>query len=275
MDTGLRGRRALITGGGSGIGRAIALALAAEGVDVAICGRRERSDVVAALRRQGVEAIGLQADVSIEAEVVRVVDRAAEALGGLDLYVNVAAGTWHEPITRVSAASWERTMATNVAACVWGCREVARRFIGQGHGTILAIGSTALVSAQPMETAYRASKAALKAHIEVAAVELAPHRIRVNLLTPGAVDTDFVADASADQRAAAMAQVPMRREAQPDEIAPAAVFLLSDRLAGYITGADLLVDGGLHLRPIFGGTDQALAALVQPARPAPAPEGST
>jgi len=261
MDPGLRGQRALVTGGGSGIGRAIGLALAAQGVHVAICGRRARPEVVSELRALGVTGVGLQADVSLENEVVRVVDEAAAALGGLDLYVNVAAGTWHESLTRMTAPSWEQTLATNVSACVWGCREVAKLFIAQGHGSILAVGSTALVSAQPLETAYRASKAALKAHVEVAAVELAPHAIRVNLLTPGAVDTAFVADAPADQRAAAIGQVPMRREAIPDEIAPAAVFLLSDRLAGYITGADLIVDGGLHLRPIFGGTDQALAAL--------------
>jgi meso-butanediol dehydrogenase/(S,S)-butanediol dehydrogenase/diacetyl reductase len=261
MDAGLEGRRALVTGGGSGIGRAIALALAAEGVDVAICGRRERPVVVSELLALGVHAVGLQADVSVETEVVRVVEAAASALGGLDLYVNVAAGTWHEPLTRVSAASWEQTIATNVSACVWGCREVGRRLIAQGHGSIVTVGSTALVSAQPRETAYRASKAALKAHVEVAAVELAPHGIRVNLLTPGAVDTELVAGASADQRAAATRQIPMRREAQPEEVAPAAVFLLSDRLAGYVTGTDLVVDGGLHLRPIFGGTDEALADL--------------
>jgi NAD(P)-dependent dehydrogenase (short-subunit alcohol dehydrogenase family) len=264
METDLRGSRALVTGGGSGIGRAIALALAGEGVDVAICGRRERPEVLGEIRAHGVRALGLAADVSAENEVVRVVREAEEGLGGLDLYVNVAAGTWHEPLTRMTSLGWERTIATDVGACVWGCREVARRFIDQGRGSILVVGSTAVVSAQPRETAYRAAKAALKAHVEVAAVELAPFRIRVNLLTPGAVDTEFVADASAEQRAEAMRQVPFRREAQPDEIAPAAVFLLSDRLAGYITGSDLLVDGGLHLRPMFGGDDAALASLNRP-----------
>ena len=195
---------------------------------------------------------------------MEVVEDAAVALGGLDLYVNVAAGAWHEPLTRVTAESWTRTLATNVGACVWGCREVGRRFVAQGHGAIVVVGSTALVSAQPRETAYRASKAALKAHVEVAAVELAPHGIRVNLLTPGGVDTDFVADAPAAQRAAATREIPLRREARPDEIAPAAIFLLSDRLAGYVTGTDLVVDGGLHLRPIFGGSDEALADLNRP-----------
>jgi NAD(P)-dependent dehydrogenase (short-subunit alcohol dehydrogenase family) len=265
MDARLSGARALVTGGGSGIGRAIALALAAEGVDVAICGRRERTSVVEELRGHGVRAFGLQADLSAETEVVRAVREAAEALGGLDLYVNVAAGTWHEPLTRMTAAGWERTLATDVGACVWGCREVARRFIDQGRGSIVVVGSTALVSAQPRETAYRAAKAALKAHVEVAAVELAPFRIRVNLLTPGAVDTELVADVPVEQRVEAMRQVPLRREARPEEVAPAALFLLSDRLAGYVTGSDLLVDGGLHLRPMFGGDDDALAALNRPA----------
>ena len=130
-----------------------------------------------------------------------------------------------------------------------------------GSGAILAVGSTATVSAQPRETAYRASKAALKAHIEVAAVELAPFGIRVNLLTPGATDTPFVADSPAEFRRRAMQSVPLRREARAEEMAPAALFLLSDRLAGYVTGSELVVDGGLRLRPIFGGSDDELRAL--------------
>ena len=201
------------------------------------------------------------ADVSIEADVVRMVAEAAEALGGLDLYVNNAAGTWHQSLTHLTRDAWEKTMATNVTASVLATRDVGRRFVAQGHGAILAVGSTATVSAQPLETAYRASKAALKAHIEVAAVELAPFGIRVNLLTPGATDTNFVAGVPAEQRAKALAAVPLRREAAPEEIAAAAVFLLSDRLAGYITGTELIVDGGLRLRPIFGGDDAALRRL--------------
>ncbi|MFN8518935.1 MAG: SDR family oxidoreductase [Chloroflexota bacterium] len=261
LETGLAGRRALITGGGTGIGRAIALALASEGVDVAIAGRRPLDDTVGELLRLGVGAHGLRVDVSSESAVVRMVADARERLGGLDLYVNVAAGTWHEPLTRVTSEGWQRTLATNVGACVWACREAGRVFVDQGHGAILVVGSTAVLSAQPRETAYRASKAALKAHVEVAAVELAPFRIRVNLLTPGATDTDFVAEASRAQRDRAMREVPLRREATPAEVAPAAVFLLSERLSSYITGTDLVVDGGLRLRPMFGGTDEELADL--------------
>ena len=261
LDSGLAGRRALVTGGGSGIGRAIAVGLAAEGVHVAIADLNPRPEVVAEIAGAGVRAHGIRADIADESEVVRMVAEAAAALGGLDLYVNNAAGAWHEALTHVTRAAFEKTMATNVAASVFACREVAKRFIPRRRGAILAICSTAPVSAQPRETAYRASKAALKAHIEVAAVELAPFGIRVNLLTPGATDTPFVADAPAAQRARALHAVPLRREARPEEMAPAAVFLLSDRLAGYITGAELVVDGGLRLRPIFAGSDDDLAAL--------------
>ncbi|HZP18891.1 MAG TPA: SDR family NAD(P)-dependent oxidoreductase [Bauldia sp.] len=261
LDTGLRGKRALVTGGASGIGRAIALALAGEGADVAIADRAPVASVLAEISARGVKARGIAADVSFEDEVVRMVGEAASAFGGLDLYVNNAAGAWHEPLTRVTRAALERTLATNVSASIFACREAAKIFIAAGGGAILAVASTAIVSAQPRETAYRASKAALKAHIEVAAVELAPFGIRVNLLTPGATDTPFVADAPAEQRRRALSAVPLRREARPEEMAPAALFLLSDRLAGYVTGSELVVDGGLRLRPIFGGSDDDLRAL--------------
>jgi len=261
LETGLAGKKALITGGASGIGRAIALGLAREGVAVVIADLNPRAEVVAEIAAHGVAAHGIRADVSREEEVVRMVAEAAGLLGGLDLYVNNAAGTWHEALTHVTRAGFEKTMATNVAASVFASREAARIFIRQRSGAIVAVGSTATVSAQPRETAYRASKAALKAHIEVAAVELAPFGVRVNLLTPGGTDTPFVADAPTDQRARAAREILLRREAKPEEIAPAAIFLLSDRLAGYITGSELIVDGGLRLRPIFGGDDAALAAL--------------
>ena len=262
METGLAGRRAVITGGGSGIGLATARALAGEGCDVAIIGRRDRSEVVSELRAMGVRAHAIRADVSTESGLVRAIERAEELLGGIDLYVNNAAGTWHEPLVHITADAWERTLATNLGACVYGCREVSRRWI-EGHraGAIVIVGSTAIVSAQPRETSYRASKAALKAHMEVAAVELAPFGIRVNLVTPGGVDTEFVADAPAAQREMARRAIPMRREARPDEIPPAVLFLLSDQLSSYITGTNLIVDGGLQLRPIFGGSDEELAAL--------------
>lgn len=261
MESGLKGTRALVTGAASGIGRATALALAAEGAAVAVADRNDPRDTVSLVEARGGTAHGIVCDVSEEADVVRMVAEAAATLGGLDLYVNNAGGAWHEPLTHLTRAAWEKTMATNVAASVFACREVGRLFVGQRRGAIVAVGSTATVSAQPRETAYRASKAALKAHVEVAAVELAPFGVRVNLVTPGATDTPFVGPVDRAQRARVHAEIPLRREADPEEIASAVVFLLSDRLAGYVTGAELIVDGGLHLRPMFHGCDAALAAL--------------
>ncbi|MFN0193285.1 MAG: SDR family NAD(P)-dependent oxidoreductase [Aestuariivirga sp.] len=213
MESGPNGMRALVTGGASGIGRATALALAADGVAVAVADRNDSRGTVAAIAARGVTAHGIVCDVAEETDVVRMVADAAAALGGLDLHVNNAAGTWHEPLMHLIRAAWEKTMATNVAASVFACREAGRLFVGQRRGAIVAIGSTATVSAQPRETAYRASKAALKDHVEVAAVELSPFGVRVNMVAPGS------------------------------------------------TGTELLVGGGLHLRPMFYRSDAALVAL--------------
>jgi 3-oxoacyl-[acyl-carrier protein] reductase len=261
MDTKLEGRRALVVGGSSGIGRAIAEGLAGEGVDVAIASRGAATDALTAIERRGRRAIHLRADLTTEGGPSALVADAAAALGGLDLLVNAAAFRSNEPITKLSAPALEETVATNFLGCVYLCRSAARLFIATGHGTIVLVGSTATVSAQPGETAYRATKAALRAHLEVLAVELAPFGIRANLLTPGATATRFLDSIPPDLRAQVAQDVPLGREAQPAEIAPAAIFLLSDALAGYITGAELLVDGGLHLRPIFSGSAEALRAI--------------
>lgn len=261
METGLSGSRALITGGASGIGYGIAEALASEGVAVAVASRRPSAAAVEQLRGRGATALSIEADVRVEADVVRMVRDAEEGLGGLDLFVNCAAAAHHEPITRLTTVAWHSTIDTNVTASVVACREVARRFVKQRHGSILIVGSTTLAMALPRETAYRASKAALKAQMEVLAVELAPFGVRVNLLTPGAFDTPLVAPASPALRKAVVYQIPLRREAEPREIGASAVLLLSDRLSPYTTGAELRVDGGLSLRPIYFGSPADLETL--------------
>ncbi len=261
MDADLEGRRALVVGGSSGIGRAIAEALADEGVDVAIVSRGDDHGALDALRARGRRAVHIRGDISTERGAERLVSTAETSLGGLDLLVNAAAIRLNESITRLSASALESTFAANVLGCIYLCRSAARRFIVTGRGAIVLVGSTATVSAQPGETAYRASKSALRAHLEVMAVELAPFGIRANLVTPGATDTPFIADLGEAQRSRAVEEVPLGREARPDEIAPAAVFLLSDHLASYVTGAELLVDGGLHLRPIHGGSPDDLRAM--------------
>jgi NAD(P)-dependent dehydrogenase (short-subunit alcohol dehydrogenase family) len=115
---------------------------------------------------------------------------------------------------------------------------------------MLVIGSTALSTPAAGEAAYRVSKAGVKAFAEVLALELAPHRVRVNVLTPGAVSTPLTAGMSAARRAALVEEIPLGREASAEELCAAALLLLSDRLSPYTTGAELVVDGGLRLRAL-------------------------
>jgi NAD(P)-dependent dehydrogenase (short-subunit alcohol dehydrogenase family) len=261
MDAELRGQKALVVGGSSGIGRAIAEALADEGASVAIASRGDDHGALESLRARGPHAAHVRGDISTEPGAEALISNAELALGGLDMLVNAAAIRINEPITHLSSDALERTFATNVIGCIYLCRAAARRLVANRGGAIVLIGSTATESAQPGETAYRASKAALRAHLEVLAVELAPFGIRANLVTPGATDTSFIADLGDEQRSRALDEIPLRREARPDEIAPAAIFLLSTALASYVTGAELIVDGGLHLRPIFGGANTALRSM--------------
>jgi 3-oxoacyl-[acyl-carrier protein] reductase len=243
MDAALEGRRALVVGGTSGIGLAIAEALVAEGARVAVAGRRDLPGPAGAVA-------ALRADISDERQINRMVDQAVAELGGLDLFVNSAARRENGLLVDLDTAAYERTIATTLTGCVLCCRAVVPHLRRGIDPAIVIVGSTATKSTQLGETAYRAAKAGLQAHAEVLAVELASAGVRVNLLTPGAVDTAFVADFSPEARARSVAQIPLHREATPGEIAPAAVFLLSSRLAGYITGAELVVDGGLQRRPL-------------------------
>lgn len=243
MDTALSGRRALVVGGTSGIGRAIAEALVAEGVRVVVAGRRD-------LQGPAGSVAAVRADISDERQIDRMVEQAADKLGGLDLFVNSAARRENGALVDLDTAAYERTIATTLTGCVLCCRAVVPHLLRGIEPAIVIVGSTTTKSTQLGETAYRAAKAGLQAHAEVLAVELASAGVRVNLLTPGAVDTPFVGDFSPEARVRSIAQIPLHREATADEIAPAAVFLLSTRLAGYITGSELVVDGGLQRRPL-------------------------
>jgi 3-oxoacyl-[acyl-carrier protein] reductase len=259
MDVGLGGARAVVAGGASGIGRAIALGLAGEGARVAVVDRNE-SDV---------GELRLRCDLSQPEAAVSALGEVATAWGGIDLLVHTPAIARHEPATRITLDAWSATLATNLGACTWTCREAARHMLA-GGGSILAIGSTAVYTPAVQESVYRASKAALKAFVEVLAIELAPFAIRVNLLTPGAFATALTADMTAERRIALEREIPLRREAAPHELVATALLLLSDALSPYTTGAEFIVDGGLRLRPMPFGSDDALRELVGAGVPAPA-----
>jgi len=266
MDTGLKGKNALITGGASGIGFGIAKTLAEEGVNLAVASRNPAPEAVEELKDRGVDAVAFSADVSKEDQIVEMVEKAISHFGQLDLFVNNAAWTWHESITKLTAEAWWSTLQTNVAACVFACREVSRHMIPRQQGSILIIGSTAMFNPLYNETSYRVSKMGLNVFMEVLAVELMLHKIRVNMIVPGAFETRMVTDndfftASTDRGKVSdiiFGEIPMRRIGQPEEVGPAAAFLLSDRLASYVTGETLVVDGGLKLRPLPLYTDDEI-----------------
>ena len=249
LDPGLRGKTALVTGGASGIGLGIAEALATEGVDLAIVSRNPDPGAVEHLERLGVSVTALRADLGIENDVRRAVTEAEETLGPIDLLVACAAAVYREPVTRITTDRWERVLRTNLTGTMWMCREVVRRMIRHGAGSVLIIGSTAQYHRAPGEAAYHASKAGLASYADTLAVELAPHGIRVNMLVPGSFSTRLNPVATGIPHRRLLTEIPLARQGHPAECGPAAVFLLSDRLASYVTGAHLVVSGGLHLRP--------------------------
>jgi NAD(P)-dependent dehydrogenase (short-subunit alcohol dehydrogenase family) len=266
MDAGIRGNVALITGGSTGIGRGIALALAQEGVHIAVASRSPDPQVKAEIEAYGVKCLLLKADVSQEAQIIEMVQQTIAGLGRLDFYVNNAAAHWDEWAMQLTSQAWNNSLQTNLTACALGCREAGRLFIAQGHGSILIIGSTARYAAAHKEIAYRVTKSALYAYMEALAVELAPHGIRVNLITPGGFPSKlfdkFVNDHGGKEAEEAVAnQCPLRRIGKVEEIGATAVLLLSDKLSGYTTGSDYVIDGGYHLRPLELFTDQEIRQL--------------
>jgi 2-deoxy-D-gluconate 3-dehydrogenase len=250
MESGLRGKTALVTGGSSGIGKGIALALAEEGVDLAIASRAPDQGALDEIRARGVRCVKIEADVSREADTVRMVREAIDGLGGLDLYVNNAAWAWHQPITRLDSRAWYSTIDTNLSACVWACREVCRHMVARGRGSILVVGSTSRLMVSYRETAYRVSKTGLRVVVENLSAEMAPYGIRVNMVTPGHFRTRLTGSVPAETEEKLLGMIPAHRFGQPENIGRAAVFLLSDALSPYTYGADLVIDGGFALRPL-------------------------
>lgn len=266
MDTGLTGKSALITGGSTGIGFGIAKTLAQEGVHLAVAGLRLDESNITELRQLGVQVEAIECDVREEKQVVGMVEQAIRRFGQLDLYVNNAGWTWHQPVTRIDTGSLLNTLQTNLFACVWACREVSKHMIHRRSGSILIIGSTAMLNPLYQEASYRISKAGLPYYAEVLAIELAPYGIRVNTIVPGFHVTGLSSTGmSEEMMQKILHEIPLRRAGVPADVGSQAAVLLSDKLSGYITGASLVIDGGLHLRPLPFYAEEQLQALNEPA----------
>jgi NAD(P)-dependent dehydrogenase (short-subunit alcohol dehydrogenase family) len=265
LDTGLAGKTCLITGGSTGIGLGIARALAREGVQLAVASRNPDPEAMEELAQlSGGHALAIKADVSTEVGAVGMVKEALEGLGRLDLFVNNSARAWHEAITKITSEAFYNTINTNLASCLWASREVSKHMIARRSGSILIVNSTVRFCPAYRESSYRISKMGLKMLMETLAIELAPHGIRVNLLTPGHYPTRLTSGIAPHIEAKLKAEIPLRRFGDPDECGAAAALLLSDRLSSYTTGTDITIDGGLALRPLTMLTDEEIVKLNMP-----------
>ncbi len=252
MSFTLEGRRALVTGASRGIGRAMALAFADAGADVALLARDEGllAEVAAEVADRGRVAVVSAADV-LDAESVRsAVEASAEALGGLDILVNNAGGnSFSIPLGQMRMSGWEKTMRLNLDSVVH-ITQAALPALSDGGGAIINVASVAGLRGAPTMSHYGAAKAALISLTQSLAIEVAWARIRVNALVPGWIDTDLTGflRVSDEVEQGVLSRVPMQRWGRAEEIAEPAVFLASDA-ASFMTGQVLVVDGGLSAMP--------------------------
>lgn len=249
------GGAVLVTGAASGIGRALAEALAARKTPVVLCDLDREAAAAAArdITGAGRAAWALAADVTSEDEVARMVAEARRLAGPLGGLVNCAGIYPNTPFLDLSAAEWDAVLAVNLRAPFLVTQAVARAMIADGAGgSIVNISSTSSRLARPGIAHYGASKAALNQLTAVTAVELAPHGIRVNAVLPGLVGTERVYEKAAAtpegraEHAAKLARIPLARVADPAEVVNVVLFLLSTD-AGYCTGGLFTVDGGFTL----------------------------
>jgi glucose 1-dehydrogenase len=254
----LPGRRALVTGAGSGIGRGIAIELAAHGAAVAVTNRapiEEAQGVVEEIEADGGRAVALALDVASEEEVLRAFPKAAESLGGpVDLLVNNAGIEHPYKLVDMPLDKWQQVLDVNLTGAFLCAREAARGMIGAGveNGTIVNISSVHELIPWRQYSHYCASKGGMKLFGQTIAYELAEHRIRVVQVAPGAIATPINKEVLEDPRARAAveAEIPLGRWGRVEDVANAVAWVASDR-AEYVTGATLFVDGGMTLYPNF------------------------
>ena len=248
---GLSGKVAVVTGAGRGLGKAMAVALAAEGVRVALVARSEdQLDQVAdEIAKSGGDASVFVADVAREDQVRQAEKAIIQRYGTVNILVNNAGLAVRKPVTELAAEEWRRVMETNVMSAFLLCHTLVPYMKGQGYGRILNTSSMMAWISLPDRTAYSASKSALLGFTRSLALELAPERITVNSISPGLFTTELARPVleNTELMPQFLASIPLGRPGHPDEIGQLAVYLCSES-AGYITGADIAIDGGYMAR---------------------------
>ena len=243
----LSGKVALVTGGSRGIGRAVALALAERGAQVAVnyvANAQAAQEVVQQIAGCSGKATAIQGDVSRPEDARRLVDETITAFGGLHILVNNAGLTQDDLLLRMSEEAWDRVLDVNLRGAFLCTKAAVRPMIRQRWGRIVNVASVAGVIGNAGQANYAAAKAGLIGFTKAVAKEVASRNVTANAIAPGLVHTDMIADITEAQEQAVLQLVPLGRAARAEEIAPAVVFLASEE-AAYITGHVLAVDGGL------------------------------
>jgi 3-oxoacyl-[acyl-carrier protein] reductase len=246
----LGGKVALVTGGSRGLGRAIALALAGHGADVAVNYRGNvaaADEVVAAIGALGRRALAIQGDTSAGREACEAIVKAAmDEFGRVDILVNNAGITRDNLLLRMSEGEWNEVIATNLSGPFWMCRAIARPMMKQRAGRIINMASVAGRMGNPGQANYASAKAGLIGLTKTVARELASRGITANAIAPGLIDTELTADLPEAARQFVIDSTPLGYVGGVEDVAAAAVYFASDE-ARYVTGQVLGVDGGMMM----------------------------
>ncbi|UXY25615.1 SDR family oxidoreductase [Streptomyces sp. HUAS TT20] len=259
----LKGQKALVTGANSGIGKATAIGLGRAGCDVVVnyvAGREDAEQVVDEIRAMGVKAAAYEADVSQEDQVVAMTDRMVEEFGTIDILVANAGLQRDAPITEMTLAQWRKVLDVNLTGQFLCAREATKEFLRRGvvpevsrsAGKIICMSSVHQIIPWAGHVNYASSKGGVLMMMQTLAQELAPKKIRVNAIAPGAIKTPINRQAweTPEAERDLLQLIPYDRVGEPEDIAHAAVGLASD-LMDYVVGATLYVDGGMTLFPGF------------------------
>ncbi len=242
-------RAALITGGAKGIGRAICLALAEKGMDIAVNfagSAAAAEETAAACRALGVRAVTRQADVRSPEGCQKLVEDTVAALGRIDVLVNNAGITADTLMLRMTEADFDNVLATNLKGAFFCTKAASRYMMRQRYGRIVSISSVVGLHGNAGQTNYAAAKAGLIGLTKSVAKEYAARHITANVVAPGFIDTDMTAAMPDSARAAAAASIPAGKVGDAKDVAAAVAFLAGEQ-AGYVTGQVLCVDGGMGM----------------------------